>query len=873
MIDPGPVCRDERRRAHLLAHPSLNGIDYVEYEHRPAAPLHVLVVSFLKPLPQSGPDGAYGLTTELGKIHVLGGARIVGIEVEAAAIDADGRLEIAVDRAGDFSDYQLLLGWQLQPDGTWGSVVPDLDPQYSRATINFKAGCPVDFDCRALEVCPPEVEDEPLIDYLAKDYASFRQLLLDRIPELNPDWLERSPADLGIALVELLAYEGDQLSYFQDTVANEAVLDTARKRLSAKRHARLVDYRMHDGRNAWTHVHVAVDDPGTIDRGTPVLSRIAVPLPHQTVPPETVIPKDDLPEGDTAGGGTAGGAFERHPVLSQVAVFETARPAELHPENNTLFVHAWGDLECCLPRGATRAHLYTVTAAGQAVLPRLVPGDLLLFEEVKGPLTGAAADADPEHRQVVEILEARDTKDQAYGDQLANGELQPWQSGATLPLQAVTWGPVDGLGFPLCLSARPPGRPPLENVSVARGNVIPADHGRTLEETIPLARPVAGDASPLLRLGSGPLTHQCQPDEVEYNPATGELATARPELACAVDRARPALSLRVDFPTGQELWQAVPDLLDSPPFAAHFVADVDRGGRATLRFGDGEHGRRPVGATGFTATYRVGNGRRGNVGAEALAHVVRPPVAGGWPTVRAVRNPLAARGGADAESIDEVRQRAPGAFHAEQFRAVTEGDWAAAARKLPEVAEAVATFRWTGSWHTVFVGVDPRRPEDLITEPGGRTRLDPDLERRVGAFLERYRLAGYDLEIRSAEYVPLEIDLELCIVPGYFRADVVEAVRRALDNRLHPDGRRGFFHPDRFTFGQPLYLSRLYAAVEAVPGVESVVVARCRRWGELDNGELEAGLLPIGSWEIARLDNDRNFMENGVLRIQAGGGK
>ena len=62
---------------------------------------------------------------------------------------------------------------------------------------------------------------------MAKDYASFRRLLLDLLPQLNPDWIERNPSDLGIALIELLAYTGDQLSYFQDAVANEAYLETA----------------------------------------------------------------------------------------------------------------------------------------------------------------------------------------------------------------------------------------------------------------------------------------------------------------------------------------------------------------------------------------------------------------------------------------------------------------------------------------------------------------------------------------------------------------------------------------------------------------------------------------------------------------------
>ena len=65
-----------------------------------------------------------------------------------------------------------------------------------------------------------------------------------------PDWTERHVPDLGITLVELLAYVGDYLSYYQDAVATEAYLDTARRRISVRRHVRLVDYRMHDGCNA-----------------------------------------------------------------------------------------------------------------------------------------------------------------------------------------------------------------------------------------------------------------------------------------------------------------------------------------------------------------------------------------------------------------------------------------------------------------------------------------------------------------------------------------------------------------------------------------------------------------------------------------------
>ena len=72
-----------------------------------------------------------------------------------------------------------------------------------------------------------------------------------------PEWRERHVPDIGITLVELLAYVGDHLSYYQDAVATEAYLGTARQRISVRRHARLVDYQMHEGCNARAWVTIA----------------------------------------------------------------------------------------------------------------------------------------------------------------------------------------------------------------------------------------------------------------------------------------------------------------------------------------------------------------------------------------------------------------------------------------------------------------------------------------------------------------------------------------------------------------------------------------------------------------------------------------
>ena len=91
-----------------------------------------------------------------------------------------------------------------------------------------------------------------------------------------PTWQERHPAALGVMLMELLAYVGDYLSYQQDAIATEAYLGTARRRVSVRRHARLVDYLMHDGCNARTWVQVQVDgDNVVLPQRTQLLTHVA----------------------------------------------------------------------------------------------------------------------------------------------------------------------------------------------------------------------------------------------------------------------------------------------------------------------------------------------------------------------------------------------------------------------------------------------------------------------------------------------------------------------------------------------------------------------------------------------------------------------
>lgn len=304
-------------------------------------------------------------------------------------------------------------------------------------------------------------------------------------------------------------------------------------------------------------------------------------------------------------------------------------------------------------------------------------------------------------------------------------------------------------------------------------------------------------------------------------------------------------------------WTPVRDLLNSKADHRHCVVEVEYDGSSMLRFGDDQFGKRPEAGASFTARYRTGNGIAGNVGAETIAHVVAAD--GG---IESVRNPLPASGGVEAETTAQVRRRAPQSFRTQE-RAVTPADYAEVTERFAGVQRAAATLRWTGSWHTVFMTVDR----------DGGVPLDQDFTSGVARHVERYRMAGQDLELNNPVYVSLEIHLLVCVKASYFRSDVHMGTLEVLSNRRFPDGRRSVFHPDNLSFGQTVYLGPIYAAAHAVAGVGSVTVTRFTRQGSDDTRPREDGYLKLGRLEIPRLDNDPNFPEHGVLRLQLYGGK
>ncbi len=720
-----------------------------------------------------------------------------------------------------------------------------------------------------------QLEPLPEIDYLSKDYASFRRLMLDHLSLRVPSWNEPSAADLGNVIVEILAYAADYLSYYQDAVATEAYLGTARRRTSIKRHVRLLDYTLHEGCNAraWVQVQVEKDVTLLLRKATQLLATPDQPVTTPVIPPHSSAYED---------------------ALAQCSVFETLYNVNLFWTHNEIAFYVEEGEEATLPQHCTSTLLCDPGNIHKRQL-QLQVGDVLVFEEVKHPETGESSGADPTHRHAVRLIAVTP---QTKGD---------------VPVLRVEWHKNDELPFPLPVAVNHLGGV-VSGISVARGNIVLADHGRTIRHEALPEFPADRRYRPYLR----------NPNLTHYVPYIHEQALSRP--ACEVlaqdpSQATPATSLFTRSKTpplplelelasefnrlmlsdslytalrasgvvlsrhveishvqgvGWEVhdilkkrhWLAVPDnnqlqittykqwnlrrdLLSSGPLTSDYTVDMEEDGRACLRFGSGKQGRLPAVGDHFVATYRIGRGTQGNVRADTINRVVTTDT-----RIIQVRNPLAAQGGMDPQPIEDARFDAPYAFHTQQCCVIAD-DYARIVERYPQVKKAVSQLRLTGSRTTAFV---------YVQRYHGYT-VDAAFRAELLRFLQDFSLAGYEIEIREPYFVALDIVLQVYLDAHAAKSTVSDALATSFSNASG-----GFFAPENFTFGQAIYLSQVITRAMDVPGVVQVLVERFGRRDIATSGQPTTEYIPIGPLEIARLDNDYTAPYNGTILFSLKGG-
>jgi len=835
--------------------PAFTGIDFVQVvDHTVQTVLHVFFIIDPDQLidPATGlaaiPEAAAFGAADLNRIRITSQSTGLDVGIERAdwvnvivAGQARTVLEVEVEEAGDFSLY------------TFAYDDPFIDRFFAEKTFNFKQACPTGLDCKGCEFCDPEALREVDIDYLARDWGSFRAALLAFAGAHYPEWEHRVEADQAMMLLEILASLGDEFAYLQDRYALEATLPTASQTQSIINLARLVDYEPDRGQAATTTL----------------LINVALGAEQYTVP------------GDPKNGVRPDLAFALREDIGPIP-FEIVERIYVHNRWNEAPFYLADAGEPCLEVGAKEVYLQIAPPDGTD--PTEDPGDVALAQPSDVWLnrrvvlrSGLGAPEEPDRAWEVTV-----TGVEAYQD--------PLNPGAGT-LTRLSWDVADALPFPM----------PLEHGAVYF-NAVRAVAGETVIETFRIGSDVAmltrfpvADAAQQRALLALPRATERQGacDSGQRGRVLRYGLLSSPELGLSFDENDPVLKLfEIDpglgvpnqvtlEPPGSEDWAFVPQILDADAEDRAFTienglwreivryqkrtGDVVHRDYATnegfsIRFGDRSFGIAPADASVFQAWYLSAPGIAANLPADTVTFTVRPGD-DGPPTLAyadGVTNPFRIESARIPEAVESIRMNAPEAWKAILLRAVRRADYQEILERRDDLQAARAAARWTGSWATDFVSVDPF----------GTTILKPELRASVEAELDCIRQAGRQVCLRDPDYVPVDIRVDVCLEPDASNAALIRLITKRMAGFKDVDA---FFHPDNFSFGDPLIRSELEAEIQCVPGVRGVESIEIRRRGIHDFVAL-GPRIDVAPHQILQLSNDPAHPERGFLEVTVHGG-
>lgn len=277
-------------------------------------------------------------------------------------------------------------------------------------------------------------------------------------------------------------------------------------------------------------------------------------------------------------------------------------------------------------------------------------------------------------------------------------------------------------------------------------------------------------------------------------------------------------------------WAARADFDASRRGDAHFVLDPQGG---VVTFGDGRSGRVPPADALIVATFDTTRGDPGRFDRGQDFRFVDSPwnrallarsslgsaadVAG---RLHAVRNVVAAVGGAGAESLEAAEVRAA-AVVASGHQAVTAADYEARALAVPGTRVARAAAR--ANLHPSFPGVLATGVIAVVIVPHlppRRPMPSEGLRRAVAAHLATRRLLGTRVEIASPTYVEISVSATVHPHPHANAAELQVRLGAALDAFLDP--LRGGPERTGWPFGRDVYRSEILQVLDDAPGVDYV---------------------------------------------------
>ena len=182
----------------------------------------------------------------------------------------------------------------------------------------------------------------------------------------------------------------------------------------------------------------------------------------------------------------------------------------------------------------------------------------------------------------------------------------------------------------------------------------------------------------------------------------------------------------------------------------------------------------------------------------------------------AVTNPLAANGGGDGDTIEEIRQNSSANF-ASQLRNVTQDDYLVRALSMPAKYGVVSkAYIEPTKAQSISAGESNAILDLYVLTFDINNKLNTAstaLKQNMITYLSQYRMINDSINIKDGYIVNIGVNFDIMILPNYNSNDVLTRCITALQT---------YFAIDNWQINQPIILRELYILLDKIEGVQTV---------------------------------------------------
>jgi hypothetical protein len=219
-------------------------------------------------------------------------------------------------------------------------------------------------------------------------------------------------------------------------------------------------------------------------------------------------------------------------------------------------------------------------------------------------------------------------------------------------------------------------------------------------------------------------------------------------------------------------------------------------------------------STTLTVRYLTGGGIESNVPANTINAIVNTPVfltpnlnsvtANSIVNSIAVNNALAADGGQDGDTVEEIRQNSISNF-ASQLRNVTADDYLVRALSLPSQYGVIAkAYIEPVKAQNVSSGEIPSTLDLYVLSYDSNNNLricSNTLKQNLSTYLSQYRIINDSVKIRDGFVINIGVDFDIIVLPNYNNNDILFKCITAV---------RDYFNIDKWQMNEPIILKDIY---------------------------------------------------------------